>query len=272
MYRSASTAYAAPNPPAIYPFTYTQAAGFVESLPATSLFGSLDRKMENVEETSRKREPPSLEHHPPSPKETMVIKKESVLLESATVGQLEGEEEEDGDVGGGSEEEEEDEEDEDGGPTSPKVARLDHWSPGLDKADSGIAEVKPVTTPMSQHSEVSNYLPPPPPQCLAPSALTEIPAAQMISYQIYGQFHPQYHPHVPPPPPPHTPGHHPMYTSLASDINEVGNTVGNAAAIQFPYPTGIENSLSSVKGQAISTMASQWQNVVSPAIPQQPFI
>ena len=262
MYRSASSVYAGPNPSAIYPFTYTPAAGFVESLPSASLFGSLERKTENAKEINRKREPSLAEHQSTSPEETMVIKKESVLLESGSADQVEGEEEEDGDVGGGSEDEDDDG-DGDGEPSSMKVARMEDWSPRMDKVDSGI-EVKPVTTPLSQHSEIPNYLPPPT-QCFASSALTEIPTAQMISYQIYGQFPSQYHPHMGqlPPPPLHTTGQHPIYTSLASDINDVGSNVNNGAAIQFPHPTAIENTLSSAKGQPFSTMQSQWHNVVS---------
>ncbi|KAL5111141.1 Homeobox protein prophet of Pit-1 [Taenia crassiceps] len=270
MYRSAATAYTAPTPSAIYPFTYTQTANFVEPLPAASLFGSLERKIENVEESNGKREPSSSaagEQQTSSPKEAMIIKKESILLESSSVGQLDAEEEEGGDVGGGSEEEEDDDEDEEddeeGEPTSPKVARLENWSPTEEKTDSGMGEVKPVTTSLAPQSEVPNYMPPS--QCFSSSTLTEIPTAQMISYQIYGQFPPQYHPHMAPPPPPpsHGPGHHSIYTSLASDTAEIANDVSNTTGIQFPPPLSIENSITSVKGQTISAMASQWQNVTT---------
>lgn len=263
MYRSATSGYAAPNPSAIYPFTYSQTPGFVESLPATSLFGNLDRKIENIEENNEKREPQG-EYQTSSPKDTMIIKKESVLLENGPVGQLNGEEE-DGDVGGGSEE---DDDDDDGEPTSPKVARLDNWSPRGDKNDDGLREIKPVTTPLPpQNDAPSNYMAPPP-QCFAPSSLSEIPAAQMISYQIYGQFPSQYHPHMaslqPPPQPSHTPSHHQIYTSLANDNSEIVNSTGSDPTIHFPPPPpNQENPLSSAKDQTISAMASQWQNVVS---------
>lgn len=272
MYRSAATAYTAPTPSTMYPFAYTQTANFVEPLPTASLFGTLERKIENVEEGNGKREPSSAatgEQQTSSPKEAMIIKKESILLESGSIGQLDAEEEEGGDVGGGSEEEEgeEDEEDEDddeeGEPTSPKVARLENWSPTEDKTDNGMGEVKPVTTALPPQSEVPNYIPSS--QCFSSNALTEIPTAQMISYQIYGQFPSQYHPHmVPPPPlPSHGPGHHPIYTSLASDTTEIANDVSNTTGIHFPPPLSIENSITSVKGQTISAMASQWQNVAS---------
>ncbi|VDK32439.1 unnamed protein product [Taenia asiatica] len=271
MYRSAATAYTTPAPSAIYPFTYTQATNFVEPLPAASLFGNLESKIEDVEEGNGKREPSSAttgEQQTSSPKEAMIIKKESILAESGSACQLDAEEEEGGDVGGGSEEEEEeddeDEEDEEEGePSSPKVARLENWSPTEDKTDSGMGEIKPVTTPLPPQSEVPGYMPPS--QCFSSSTLAEIPTAQMISYQICGQFPPQYHPHMAPPPPPpsHGPAHHPIYTSLASDTTEIANDVGNATGIQFPPPLSIENSITSVKGQTISAMASQWQNVTT---------
>ncbi|CDS40499.1 homeobox [Echinococcus multilocularis] len=280
MYRSTATTYTTPTPSAIYPFTYTQNAGFVESLPAASLFGNLNRKLESVEEGNGKREPPSAapgEQQTSSPKEETVIKKESILLESGPVSQLDAEEEEDGDARGGSEEEEEEEdEDEDdneeGEPTSPKVVRLESWSPMDDKTDSDMGEVKPVTTPLPPQSDIPNYMPPP--QCFPSSTLTEIPAAQMISYQIYGQFPPHYHSHVVPPPPPssHGPGHHSIYTSPATDTNEIVNDVSSTATIQFPPPPSIENPISSVKGQTISAMASQWQNVQTTADPSEWFL
>ncbi|VDO10477.1 unnamed protein product [Rodentolepis nana] len=270
MYRSATGGYGAPNPSVIYPFNYSQTAGFVESLPAASLFGNIDRKMENnLEETSGKREPPG-DNQTLSPKGTMVIKKESVLLENGQVRQLD--QNEDQEEGCGSEEDDGDNDD-DCEPTSPKVARLDSWSPGQDKNDSGLGEVKPVTTPLSlqqthqQQNEVQSDYMVPTSQCFAPNTLNEIPAAQMISYQIYGQFPSQYHQHLgqQQSQQSHTPSHHQSYTSLVNDNNgDVGSNGGNGPSIQFPPPPpSHENPLPSVKGQTISAMASQWQNVTS---------
>ncbi|KAM3180949.1 hypothetical protein ACTXT7_015304, partial [Hymenolepis weldensis] len=270
MYRSATGGYGPPNPSAIYPFNYSQTAGFVESLPAASLFGTIDRKMEdNLEETNGKREPPG-DNQTSSLKGTMVIKKESVLLDSGQVRQLDQNEDQE-EEGCGSEEDDGDNDD-DCEPTSPKVARLDNWSPRNDKNDSGLEEVKPVTTPLplqqthqQQNEAQSDYMVPTS-QCFATNTLSEIPAAQMISYQIYGQFPSQYHQHLSqhPPQQSHTPSHHQSYASLANDNNgDVGNNGGNSSSIHFPPPPpSHENPISSIKGQTVSAMASQWQNVL----------
>lgn len=263
MYRSATGGYGTTNPSALYPFNYSQTAGFVESLPAASLFGGIDRKIEsNIEESNGKHES-SGDNQASSPKNTMVIKKESVLLENGQVEQLDQ-----GEEGCGSEEDDGDN-DEDCEPSSPKVARLDNWSPsGDDKNDSGLGEIKPVTTPQQNDLQSTAYMVPTS-QCFATNNLNEIPTAQMISYQIYNQFPTQYHQHMGQQQPQagtqQESSHHQMYTSIANgNIGEGGNgNGGNGPSIQFPPPPqSHENPLSSVKGQTISAMTNQWQNVV----------
>uniref|UniRef100_A0A5K3FEN5 Homeobox domain-containing protein n=2 Tax=Mesocestoides corti TaxID=53468 RepID=A0A5K3FEN5_MESCO len=272
MYRPAATAtnaYATANPSAIYPFSYTPTTGFVEPFPPASLFANLEKKQESMEENKAKRESTSTAGELPtsSPKESMIIKKESAHVDNGSITHLDQEDEDDGDDGGGSEEDEEDDE-EDGEPSSPKVARLENWSPTEHKADGAIVEVKSVSATHPSQVEVSSYMTP---QCFPTNSLTELPAAQMVSYHFCGQFTPHYSHMAPPPPPPpppsHTPGHHhhhPIYTNLVSDTLEAAAANTNTtAAIQFPPPPSVENSIASVKGQTISVVASQWQHMTT---------